>query len=154
MLHFSYGANMHRAVMRRHAPGAVALGVATLANHRFIITAQGYASVEPMPAHQVYGVLWRITPRDRAMLDIWENIAAGLYRAARLPVRHAGHAQPALTYLARQGRIGRPKSGYMELIMAAAREWNFPAPYITALQQWLPSENGAPARKLGELQWT
>src|SRR4029079_5135141 len=68
-LHFAYGANMRRAVMPKYAPGARALGVAELADHRFVITADGYASVEPRRAESVHGVLWRITPRDRGMLD-------------------------------------------------------------------------------------
>src|SRR6185437_13618493 len=46
-LHFAYGANMSRAVMQKYAPGARALGVAELTAHRFVITADGYASVEP-----------------------------------------------------------------------------------------------------------
>src|SRR5262249_17884584 len=87
-LHFAYGANMSRAVMRRHAREARALGVAVLPDHRFVIGADGYASVEPARARQVYGVLWRITPRDRVTLDAWENVEGGLYRAETLPVRH------------------------------------------------------------------
>ncbi len=47
MLHFAYGSNMHRAVMRKHAPAAEPVGVATLTHYRFVITADGYASVEP-----------------------------------------------------------------------------------------------------------
>ena len=86
-LHFAYGANMSRAVMRKYAPGARALGVAELSAHRFVISADGYASVEPARARSVHGVLWRITPRDRVLLDAWENIAAGLYRAEMLAVR-------------------------------------------------------------------
>jgi hypothetical protein len=87
MLHFAYGANMHRAVMQRHAPAAKLIGVAALSNHRFVITADGYASVEPARAQSVHGVLWRITPRDRVTLDVWENVAGKLYRAETLPVR-------------------------------------------------------------------
>jgi len=60
MLHFAYGSNMHRAVMRKHAPSAVPLGVARLEGYRFIITADGYASIDPHPprwAHE--GERWR-----------------------------------------------------------------------------------------------
>ena len=56
MLHFAYGANMSRAVMRKHAPGAQPIGVAVLANYRFVITADGYASVEPMRAAVLHSV--------------------------------------------------------------------------------------------------
>ena len=110
-LHFAYGANMSRAVMRKYAPGARALGVAELADHRFVITADGYASVEPSRALTVHGVLWRITPRDRVLLDAWENVGGGLYRAETLPVRGAGGRMAALVYFARLGAEGRPKPG-------------------------------------------
>jgi hypothetical protein len=155
MLHFAYGSNMHRAVMGRHAPTAEPVGAARLAHHRFVITADGYASVEPARTHTVHGVLWRITPRDRATLDIWENIAAGLYRATTMPVLHAGRRRPALIYLARPSRPGWPKAGYMELVVAAARQWRFPQSYIAALQRWRPQQtSGAGPRKLEEFRWT
>ena len=155
MLHFAYGSNMERAVMRRYAPAALPLGVAALADHHFVITADGYASVEAMRAHTVYGVLWRLTPRDRAALDIWENIAGGLYRAETLAVHHSGRRRSALVYVARPGGMGRPKSGYMELVVAAAIEWKLPATYIASLRVWLPSRpGGAQACNLGEFGWT
>ena len=100
---------MSRAVMRKYAPGARALGVAELADHRFVITADGYASVEPARARTVHGVLWRITPRDRVMLDAWENVGGGLYRAETLAVRGAGGrvAGAGLFRAAGAGRGGR-----------------------------------------------
>jgi hypothetical protein len=151
MLHFAYGSNMRRAVMRRHAPEAEPLGAARLADFRFVITADGYASIEPERASTVHGVLWRLTPRDRATLDIWENIAGGLYRAETLAVEQAGTRRLALVYLARPRPPGRPRPGYMEIVVAAAQEWEFPEQYVTALQQWLPRHGlGAGHRKLGE----
>jgi Gamma-glutamyl cyclotransferase, AIG2-like len=155
MLHFSYGSNMHRAVMRRHAPNAEALGVASLADYRFVITADGYASVEPARTHTVHGVLWRLTPRDRVSLDAWENIAGGLYSAKILPVLSGGRRVPALIYLARPRDVGRPRAGYMELVLAAARAWNLPGDYIVSLQRWLPAQPlGAGGRNLKEFRWT
>jgi len=154
MLHFAYGSNMHRAVMRRHAPAAEPLGVATLANYRFVVTADGYASVEPMRAQTVYGVLWRLTPRDRVTLDAWENITSGLYRAEMLPVLRIGRRHRVLVYLARPHREGVPKAGYMELVIAAARAWDFPPRYIAALQEWLPERPSAVGtRKIDEFRW-
>ena len=70
ILHFAYGSNMHRAVMRRHAPSAEPLGIAMLSDHRFVITGDGYASVGRTTARTVHGVLWRLTPRDRVTLDL------------------------------------------------------------------------------------
>ncbi len=150
MLHFAYGSNMSRAVMRKHAPGAEPVGVAALTNYRFLIMAQGYASVAPLPASTVYGVLWRLTSRDCVTLAAWENIATGLYRAETLPVRQQGQRRMALVYLARSRREAAPRAGYMEVVIAAALEWQLPDVYIDELKGWL---QGRP-RKLGEFRWT
>jgi hypothetical protein len=135
-LHFAYGSNMSRTVMRRHAPGAEPVGIATLTNYRFLITTHGHASVAPLQTGTVYGVLWRITSRDRVTLAAWENIAGGLYRAASLPVRQAGQRRLALVYLARAQREAAPQSGYMDVVIAAALEWQLPLPYIEQLRSW------------------
>lgn len=153
-LHFAYGSNMSRAVMGRHAPGAEPIGVAALADYRFVITADGHASVEPKRARTVYGVLWRLTPRDCVTLAVWENIAGGLYRAMTLPVQQDGRRRMALTYVARARRSGWPKAGYMELVIEAALEWQLPQVYSDSLGQWLPRRPaGAGLRKLGEFRW-
>jgi hypothetical protein len=152
MLHFAYGSNMHRAIMRKHAPAATPLGVATLANYRFVITADGYASVAPAPARSVHGLLWRLTPRDRVTLDLWENIAGGLYRAVTLPVQSAGRHLPTLVYLARPRPDGQPKPGYMEIVVKAARELELPGDYVASLERWLPKRPlGRGNRKLDGL---
>lgn len=157
MIHFAYGSNMSRALMRRHAPSAEPAGIARLPGHRFVITRDGYASVEPVRGEEVYGLLWRLTPRDRVTLDAWENVAAGLYRAQWLPVRTESGRRPALVYVARPGPSGAAKPGYMEVVVAAAREWAVPDRYLRSLERWRPSgagENPAvfrgPSRKFGE----
>jgi hypothetical protein len=155
MLHFAYGANMDRAVMRKYAAAAEPLGAAALQHHRFVITADGYGSVEPARAATVHGVLWRLTPRDRVTLDAWESVARGQYRAATLPVLYAGCRRSALVYVARPRPIGRPRAGYMELVVAAARAWNLPADHIAALQRWLTREpRGAGHRSWQEFAWS
>jgi hypothetical protein len=134
--YFAYGSNMSRAVMSRHAPGAEPIGVATLANYRFLITTHGHASVAPLRTNVVYGVLWRLTARDRVTLAAWENIAGGLYHAAILPVRQAGQLRLALVYLARSQAEASPQAGYMDVVIAAALEWQLPLPYIEELRSW------------------
>jgi hypothetical protein len=147
ILHFAYGSNMSHAVMRKRAPLAKPVGTATLTHYRFLITADGYASVAPRRGEKVYGALWRLTPRDLVTLAAWENIAGGLYRPRMLPVRHAGRQSKALVYLARPCPPGRAKIGYMELVIAAALEWRLPQLYIDALRGWLP-ERATGARPL------
>jgi hypothetical protein len=152
MLHFAYGSNMHRAVMRRHAPAAQPLHPARLEGYRFVITMDGYASLVPDGRRCVHGLLWRLTPRDRITLDLWENIASGLYRAEMLPVRDAaGGRRRVLVYIARYRPLGRPLPGYMEIVVKAARELQLPRDYVAALEEWLPQRQlGAGHRRLRE----
>src|SRR5260370_10103224 len=106
MLHFAYGSNMSAALMRRRCPGARLEGRACLPGYRFVITRSGYASVVPAPGSIVHGLLWRVAPRDVAALNVYENLAGGLYR----PVSRAGGShprrRPALVYI---GCDGRPR---------------------------------------------
>ena len=94
MLHFAYGSNMHRAHDAQTCAGARA---ARRGAARRIIASSSPRTATPRSnrrgAKRVYGVLWRLTPRDRVTLDLWENIAGGLYRAATLRGSHGG--QPA-----------------------------------------------------------
>jgi hypothetical protein len=151
MLHFAYGSNMDHTIMRQHARDAVPVGVARLADHCFIITTDGYASVERARAASVHGVLWRLTPHDRVTLDIWEGIASGRYRAATMPVRQGHYLRPALVYLGPSSGTGRPKPGYMELVLAAARAWNLPHCYLAWLQRWVRARPlGTTTRRLAE----
>ena len=141
MLHFAYGSNMDRRLMRRHCPGAEIVGNAVLRDHRFIIMKEGYASVVPARGGVVHGLLWRISPRDLTALNAYENIDAGLYRAASLSVHAAGRAVRALVYLGRSGVPGRPRLGYMDLVAAAAREAGLPARYVANLVRIWPSRS-------------
>ena len=152
MLHFAYGSNMHRAVMRRHAPAARPLHPARLEGYRFVITMDGYASLAPDRSRCVHGLLWRLTARDRVTLDLWENIANGLYRAEMLPVRDAGGRRRVLVYVARQRPLGRPRPGYMEIVVKAARALQLPADYVASLEEWLPQRPLGPGhRRLEDL---
>jgi cation transport regulator ChaC len=143
MLHFAYGSNMARRLMWRRCPGAEIVSNAVLRDHRFIIMKEGYASVVPARGSVVHGLLWRITPRDLAALNAYENIDAGLYRPASLSVHAAGRVVRALVYLGRSGVPGRPRLGYMELVAAAAREASLPACYVANLERiWdMPSRS-------------
>ena len=139
--------------MAARCPGARALGVAALPGWRFVITADGYASIVRAPGCEVVGVLWRLTLRDFAPLNSFESIDSGLYRRHMIAVRHGGAVRPALVYLGRARAAGRPRPGYVEFVAEAAREWNMPPGYIRSLERWLPSGLcAARAAEIGELR--
>jgi hypothetical protein len=165
-LYFAYGSNMSRAPMRARCPTAREAGTATLADHRLIITSDGYASIVPEPGGIVHGLLWRLAPRDVAALNAYESLDTGLYRIVTLPVRlapvpakwtpvrrreHAPNEDPgaqrapgarqvpAMVYVGRTRRPGLPRPGYLEAVLAAARELELPDDYVAALARWRPS---------------
>jgi Gamma-glutamyl cyclotransferase, AIG2-like len=147
-LHFAYGSNMSRTLMRRRCPEARALGPAQLDGWRFVITCNGYASLVRDPGAQVHGVLWRLTPRDRAALNAYEQSA---YLRRILPVRHGRTRWPALVYLAPERGGGKARPGYQELVVAAARDWELPKAHIAALARWIPAFHGRLGVATGEM---
>jgi gamma-glutamylcyclotransferase (GGCT)/AIG2-like uncharacterized protein YtfP len=146
MLHFAYGSNMSRTLMHRRCPTAVPLVAARLEGWRFIVTHDGYASVVPAPGAVVHGVLWRLAARDCAALNAYESLDSGLYRRRMLPVSHGGRQVSALVYVGRERRAGRPKPGYQELVIQAARDWAMPDDYVRALCRWSPARTGGARR--------
>ncbi len=144
MLHFAYGSNMSAALMRRRCPAARVEGCACLPGYRFIVMRCGYASVVPTPGSCVHGVLWRLTPRDVAALNTYENLEGGLYRAVTIPVMAPDRRRAALVYVGSDRACGRPQPGYLEIIIQAARDAGFPAPYVRGLARWAWSQGVAP----------
>jgi hypothetical protein len=137
-LHFAYGSNMSRTLMRARCPDAVALGPARLEGWRYIVNGDGYGTVVRISGGRVHGVLWRLSVRDIAAVNAYENLHAGLFRARLLPVRHGGRIARAIVYLGRNTARGRPRPGYQNrIVVPAARDWNLPERYIAELARWV-----------------
>jgi gamma-glutamylcyclotransferase (GGCT)/AIG2-like uncharacterized protein YtfP len=133
-LYFAYGSNMDMAAMARRCPASRPLGLARLARHRFAILQAGYATVVRDPRSTVHGILYDLALADVAALDRYEDIARGLYRKATQPVlRKEGGSVRALVYVGAGPSEGRPRPGYMEGLIEAARTAGLPEPYLAFL---------------------
>ena len=151
-LHFAYGSNMSRPHMQARCPGATALGIAVLAGWCFVINPDGYGSIARRAGGIVRGVLWRLPPRDLAVINAYENVAGGLYLRRMLPVLYGERRESALVYIATRQGEGTPRPGYIEIVVAAARDWNMPEAYIRSLKRWSPSRwRGARMKDVGEI---
>jgi cation transport regulator ChaC len=143
---------MSRPHMQARCPGATALGTARLAGWCFVINPDGYGSIARQAGGMVHGVLWRLDARDLAAINAYENVAGGLYVRRTLPVLHNGRREPALVYIATRQGEGTPRPGYMAIVVAAARDWAMPEPYIRSLMRWSPATfEGAPAKDTGDV---
>jgi hypothetical protein len=152
MLHFAYGSNMSRALMRPRCPGAREIGPAVLDEFRVIISTDGYATVVRAPGERVHGVLWRLGTRDLAALNGYERIDAGLFRAETMAVRCGARCVAALVYVGRSRKPGRPRPGYLDLVVDAAVDVGLPPGYVRKLSRLAPSGWRAPrVPEMGEL---
>ena len=149
-LYFAYGSNMERTAMEKRCAGALALGAARLSGWRYLI-ARGYGSIARTSGGAVHGVLWRLTPRDLAALNIFENLDSGLYRRATVMVDTGDRRVRALIYVGGQGGKRRPMPGYQERVVAAAEDWRLPAHYVEQLRRLAPAYRAARPTETGEL---
>ncbi|MDH7794465.1 gamma-glutamylcyclotransferase family protein [Beijerinckia sp. 28-YEA-48] len=138
-LYFAYGSNMDVAAMQVRCPRSRPVSRAILPRHRFIIMAEGYASVQRDGTRSVHGVLWDVALGDMRTLDTYESIGSGLYTKISQPVlRDAGASVRALVYVGRGKGGGRPLDGYMEAVIAAAKSWQLPENYMRELSALAP----------------
>lgn len=139
-IHFSYGSNMDVEAMRRRCPDARAIGKARLPGWAFFIAGSGYASLGRKRGAVTHGVLWRLGDADVVALDLYEDLAGGLYRKTTLAVDLNGRRLPAMVYLTVDARRGRPEPGYQDSVVEAARAWRLPGRAIRRLESWRPDQ--------------
>jgi hypothetical protein len=138
-LYFAYGSNMDRVAMRQRCPASRPIGVAKLPRHRFLINSDGYATVARDPRRTVLGVVWDLALSDVPALDRYESIGTGLYIKISQPVVLPGGAKRALVYVGRSVKPGQPRPGYLEGVLAAARDWCLPADYLHEIKHGEPA---------------
>jgi hypothetical protein len=151
VLHFAYGSNMSRSLMRPRCPSARETGPAILENHRFLISTDGYATVLPAPGEEVRGILWRLTVRDLAALNVYERVDRSLFRARMMHVRAGSRRMTALVYVGRSRSPGCARPGYLDLVLRAARDVGLPDDYVRTLARWSPARwSGSRVPEMGE----
>ena len=100
----------------------------------------------------MFGVLWRLTPRDLAALNMFESLDSGLYRRAMLTVEAGGKRVRALVYVGRGVAASRGRCrAIRSASIAAAADWQLPARYIAELRRLAPGYRGARPAETGEI---
>lgn len=137
MLHpyFAYGSNLCVTQMARRCPGAIDPRPARLDGHTWLINQRGVATIEPLGAAHVHGVLWQVTEHDLAALDMAEGVPVR-YRRDRLTVHTSGGPEPAWVYIDHRVRPGPPRPGYLERILAGAAHHELPHAWVESLRRW------------------
>ena len=84
-------------------------------------------------------MVWDLALSDVTALDRYESIGTGLYTKINQPVVLPGGAKRALIYVGRSARPGKPRPGYLEGVLAAARDWGLPDGYLYELEHGEPA---------------
>ena len=136
---FAYGSNMDRAAMLARCPASRALGPARLAGHRLAIMRDGWLTVTRDPRREVKGLLWELALADVPELDRYEDVASGLYTKVMRSVLTPAGPRRVLIYLGRDAGPGTPRPGYLEGVLAAARELGLPPAYLREIEALGPA---------------
>jgi cation transport regulator ChaC len=136
-LYFAYGSNLDRTQMTERCPSATEKSKAVIPGYRFIINSRGVASVVVDESALAEGLLWNLTKNDEERLDRYEGVSNGHYEKHWLDVILPNEVQTkALVYIATISDIGKPRPGYLEKIIDAAKCLEMSSSYIEHLQRW------------------
>ena len=138
---FAYGSNMPKARIRARCPSAVAMGVAELRGyelrwHKISNDGSGKADIVQSNSEgaSVFGVLYQISPDDKAALDSAEGLGHG-YQEVQVVVLHKVAATTVTAYKATKTNPKlKPYTWYKALAAFGAREHELPEPYIAHIE--------------------
>jgi gamma-glutamylcyclotransferase (GGCT)/AIG2-like uncharacterized protein YtfP len=143
MLYFSYGSFMDSETLRRHAPSARFVSIASLPNYevQFNFLSKTYSGgvtgVEPVSGRVAKGVVYDVSKEDLRHLDTIEGVPQGVYYRQRvLVVDEEGNLLEAETY-----RTTEPKgpfkttTKYLGLMLKGAKEHCLDPSYVRKLEE-------------------
>jgi len=161
---FAYGSNMNLNQIRARCSKPFVVSTARLADHRLVFCGHsdvwdgGVETVEPMPGHEVWGVLFSLSKLNWERLDLWQDArmdGGGMYFHFPVSVQDsAGHEHQVRVYKKDiQKEPTNPSREYLEHIVQGAEENGLPHEYIEALRSRdsKPASYSVPARGTSDL---
>ncbi|MEJ2454080.1 MAG: gamma-glutamylcyclotransferase [Candidatus Thiodiazotropha sp.] len=143
MLYFAYGSNMSLARLRHRVPSARRLSVGALSGHRLcfhkVSHRDGSAKCDALETglsqDRVWGVVYRIAPEERVLLDQAEGLGQGYQRAWVDLSLQSGEDCRAFLYRATliDQRLA-PFTWYKQHVLVGARENGLPEDYVRLIE--------------------
>ncbi len=136
MLYFAYGSNLSKRAMQQRAPSAHAVIGALLREHTLVFESNEppgepeayFANVRADRSAGVPGALYEIDASDLHALDLYEDVARGVYERVTLEVvRTDGKRADASLYRMRSvnpARIGLPSRVQLDQIRTGYADWD------------------------------
>lgn len=137
-LYACYGSNMSIDQMSRRCPTAKIVGTAALDGHRLAFRGHNgncHATVEQADGQAVPLLIWAITPRDEASLDVYEGFP-NYYRKETVTVRLGNRNRRVMLYVMNGQRLGAPSGYYYNVILSGYKSFGFDTRVLeTALRE-------------------
>lgn len=136
MLYFAYGSNLSKRAMQERAPHAQPLIAAVLHQHALVFESNEpegapeayFANVRPDASAFVPGALYEINASDLLALDLYEDVARGVYERVTMGIARAdGISSDALVYRMRSvlpARLGPPSRTQLAQIREGYAVWD------------------------------
>jgi|SRR3989338_5741048 len=135
--YFAYGSNMDAEQMSQpdRAPNAEKVETAKLAGYEFFINERGVANIRKKGERSVFGIVFNISDEDEKTLNVCEGVQHGTNIQEHLS------SLDAFCYVAANTTESyTPRDGYLEKIVKAARDNDFPPEYIAELEGWFSKQ--------------
>lgn len=132
--YFAYGSNMDAVQMKKRCKGALLEATGILEGFRFVINSRGVASIVADDKASVQGLVWSLTDADLTNLDKYEGVQEGYYSRTKAKVLTGKDLVTAWIYVAADISRGRPRPGYLERIVTAARAAGLSDEYVHQLE--------------------
>jgi gamma-glutamylcyclotransferase len=139
--YFAYGSNMSSRRLVARVPDARSLGTGVLRGHELRFHKRSRDGSGKCDAHQVdrddarvIGVLFKVSPEGKTVLDRIEGLGAGYEEKVVTVSMPDGNLTMAHTYYATDIADGLlPYCWYRHHVLAGAREFGLPADYVQSI---------------------
>ena len=126
--YIAYGSNLNIYQMAVRCPGAKRVGTTTINNHRLFFAgspSNAHATIEVAPGYSVPVMVWKITKRDEAVLDMYEGVPR-YYTKEKMTIRIGDDIYDALVYVMdKQQKAGEPNINYYNVVKVGYRTSGF-----------------------------
>lgn len=131
--YIAYGSNINTEQMSHRCPDARVIGTSVVPDHKLVFRGHSegaVATIEPEKGSSVPVLVWKISKRDEAHLDMYEGFPR-LYVKKDYKIDLDGRKITAMAYIMTPGRVeGRPSSYYFNVIAEGYREFGFDLAFL------------------------
>ena len=133
---FVYDEMMDPAVMAERVPDPEFVCTARMESRRFIINADGIASITPRRGFECHGVVWQVEEIAVSCLDLLLGVPGPVERFGGFSRNLAGTLIVSEFYMYRNRELGSAHPDYLADIVNAARKHGLPDAYIREIERW------------------